>query len=169
MSLGLSPPAPAAGAVRWRGGALLWASLGLNAFLVALCLARLLYGDVHPGASGPPIARIVAALAPDDAARFGAEMEARRDAITPARAAVSQAQARLAAAIRRAPFDPPAVRAALAEWQASWQGFVASFNVAVLAGLAQLSDDGRARFAAASVAEDARHVAAEQSYLKRGR
>jgi len=165
-------PAPAAGLLQRRGFPLLWASLGLNAFLAALCLSHLLHGGLGPAAPAAaqaPIARIVGALRPDDAARFRAALDARRGAITPARAAVSDAQARLAAAIRRTPFDPPGVRAALADWQASWQAFVVSFNAAVLAGLADLSDDGRARFADASLAEDARHVAAQQSYLEHGR
>jgi hypothetical protein len=161
-------PAPVAGVLGRRGFPLLWVSLGLNAFLAALCLSHLLHGGLGPAAQAP-IARIVGALRPDDAARFRAALDARRGAITPARAAVSDAQARLAAAIRRTPFDPPGVRAALADWQASWQAFVVSFNAAVLAGLADLSDDGRARFADASLAEDARHVAAQQSYLEHGR
>jgi hypothetical protein len=163
---------PAPSVLGRRGFPLLWASLGLNAFLAAVCLSRLLHGGIgpaEPAAAQAPIARIVGALRPDDAARFRAALDARRGAITPARAAVSDAQARLAEAIRRTPFDPPGVRSALADWQANWQIFVVSFNAAVLAGLAELSDDGRARFADASLAEDARHVAAQRSYLEHGR
>jgi hypothetical protein len=153
-----------------RAAGVLWGSLGLNVFLLALCLSRVLHGGLAETAPPQaPIARIVAALGPADAGKFRAAMEANRGAITPARAAVSAAQIRLAAAIRRSPFDPHAVGTALTDWQACWQRFVAAFDVAVLAGLTQISDDGRQHFADASMAEDARHVAAQQSYLERGR
>lgn len=149
-------------AARWWGR-LLWTSLGLNVFLLALILARVAHvgrQEVAPPPHEAPISRIIAALPPEDAMRFRAVLVARRGAILPARAAVSAAQGRLAEAIRHRPFDSPAVTAALADWREKWQRFAMIFNSAVLAGLATLSDDGRARFADAAQAEDARHAAA---------
>ena len=147
---------------RWWGR-LLWTSLGLNVFLLALMLARVAHVGRQEVTAPPheaPISRIIAALPSQDAARFRAVLVARRGVIMPARAAVSAAQARLAEAIRRRPFDQSAVSVALADWRENWQRFAMIFNSAVLAGLATLSDDGRARFADAAQAEDARHAAA---------
>ncbi len=137
---------------------LLGCSLALNAFLLALVGTHLVHATAPVATNAPesPIDRMAASLAPADAARFRAAIEARRPDFQPARDAVSAAHLAVAAAIGRVPYDPDAVRSALEQWQESWRAFTSRFDQAFLASVGVLSDDGRARLARAAADEDAR-------------
>ena len=136
------------------------ASLALNAFLVALLAAYLLRPALAPSAPGRgngPIGRIVDALPDAEASRMRAVLDRARPERDAAREKVAAAQRTVAAAIAKRPYDEAEVRRALDAWQASWQDFATDFDQMLIQALGTLSDDGRARFAAAALAEDARH------------
>lgn len=160
MSLSLQ----AAASPRVAGRAALLASLALNAFLAALLAARLLAAPAPEPAPDTPLARMTAALPPEDAARFRAAVLAYGPSLQPSRTALAAAHATLADAIARSPYDPPSVAAALAAWQAAWRAYATGFSGALVTALGTLSDTGRARFAAAARDEDARRQAAEQGH-----
>ncbi len=136
------------------------ASLALNAFLVAWLAAHLLRPAVAPSAPGRvngPIGRIVDALPDAEASRMRAVLDRARPEREAARDRVAAAQRAVAAAVAHRPYDEAEVRRKLAGWQASWQDFATDFDAVLMEALRTLSDDGRARFAAAALAEDARH------------
>lgn len=139
--LGARPPARTA---------LLWLSLVLNAFLVALLGAHLLRAPAPHPHHGPEavIARMAAVLPPADAARFQADMARGRDAYRSARARLEQAHAAFVATIAHQPYDAAASRAALATWRADLQEFTARFGDSLVTALADVSPAGREKLAA---------------------
>ena len=154
MSLSAGLIAPPRRRFGWFG-----ASLALNVFLLALLGAHLIrpaLGPAAPARGDGPIGRIVEALPEPDAARMRAVLDRARPGRSAGRERVSAAQRDIAAAIARTPYDEAAVRAALAAWQARWHEFTTGYNTALIEGIGTLSDEGRARFAAAALAEDAR-------------
>jgi uncharacterized membrane protein len=141
---------------------LLAVSVALNVFLAAALgafLARPLFAPPKPRYG--PMGRMIEALPADDAARMRAALERARPQQMVARDRVSVAQREVSAAIARNPYDEAAVRRALAAWQESWQGLIAEFNGELITALGTVSDEGRARFASAALAEDARRRAGE--------
>lgn len=156
MSLALAPVAAS------RRPGLLGVSVALNVFLVALIAAHLLRPALAPPprAEGP-IGRIVDALPLTEAIRMRAVLDRAQPGRQAARDRVSAARREVASAIARTPYDEDGIRRALAAWQASWHDFTTDFNAVLIEALRGLSDDGRARFAAAALAEDARHRRAE--------
>jgi uncharacterized membrane protein len=149
---------------RSAGGGLLGLSLALNVFLLALIATHLLRPVLLPAPetrSESRLDRIAAALPADDAERFRAVLDRERPVYQPARESVSAAQRAVAAAIAHVPYDEAAVRDALQEWQANWRGFSARFSQVFLDAVGTLSDEGRARLAQASLAEDARRRKAD--------
>lgn len=142
--------------VRSRGGRiwLLRISLAFNAFFVALIVAHMLRPHLEPPHPAPEtsgiVARLTAALPPQDAAQFRARLDARRGDFDPQRARIDAARQALLEAIARDPFDPDAVRQALADYQQSWRDFTGHFNPAFLAALEAVSPAGRAQLAAAA-------------------
>jgi len=133
---------------------LLWASLAFNAFFVALIVAHVMRPHLErpqptPETSGI-VARLTAALPPRDAAQFRARLDARRGDFDPQRARIDTARQALLEAIARDPYEPSAVKQALADYQQSWRDFNGRFNPAFLAALEAVSPAGRAQLAAAA-------------------
>ncbi len=159
MSLAVAPVAAS------RRPALFALSLALNVFLVALIGAHLLrpalVAPAAPSRAEGPIGRIVDALPQAEAIRMRAVLDRARPERQAARDRVSAAQHDVASAIAHSPYDEDEIRHALAAWQASWHDFTTDFNAVLIEALRGLSDDGRARFAAAALAEDARRRRAE--------
>ena len=142
-----------------RRAGLFTASVALNLFLVMLLAAHLLRPTLAPAApphGEGPIGRIIDGLPASDAGRMRAVLDRALPERTAARDRVSAAQREVAAAIARTPYDEAAIRRALLAWQASWQDFSTVFNTELIEAIRTLSDEGRARFAAAALAEDAR-------------
>ncbi|HTW25503.1 MAG TPA: periplasmic heavy metal sensor [Acetobacteraceae bacterium] len=133
----------------WRFG--LWASLALNAFLLALLAARLLAPP--PPHHGPPdvqrvIARMAATLPPEDAARFRSVMTGRAPALQAAQDRLRAAHRTAAAAIGAVPFRAADAEAAMAAFRAAWLDLARQLGQALVVAAGDLSPQGRARLAA---------------------
>lgn len=146
----------------WR-----WLALSLslvcNVFLAAVIAGHFLgrgAGRVAVPVGGTPLARALertqAILPAKDAATFRAVLE--RDKPRYARAAIQVALARraLEREIAAEPFDPKAASQALAEWRASWSGFVDDFSGPLIEALAAISPEGRSRLVIARRAREQR-------------
>ncbi len=140
----------------WRRRLLLLSlSVALNIILASYLGAHLL-PHPHPHRMEGPLGRMMAGLSDDDQQRFRTALEAGRAEGVAARADIATAEEHLAAAIERVPFDHEAVAAALSQWRLAWENHGREINAAVLAGIASLSDDGRARFATGARANAAK-------------
>ncbi|MDJ0387754.1 periplasmic heavy metal sensor [Roseomonas sp. E05] len=131
---------------------LLGASLALN-----LVLGALLWQDSAPDL--PPVSRMQAhierILPEPDRSAFRRAMEAGRPAYEPARAALRDSHAAVRAALTREPFDPAALRAAMAASRERWGEFGQLFEDSLAAGLSAISPEGR-RLIAEDMARDGR-------------
>lgn len=155
---------PAARVFAPARGHLFALSVALNVFLMAMIGAHLARPNIVPAnfpRAGAPLGRIIADLPPAEADTVRAVLDNEKPAYQAARERVSAAHREVAAAIARTPYDEGAVRHALASWQSAWHDFSTRFNLVFLDAVRALSDQGRARLAAAALAEDARHRQAE--------
>jgi len=140
--------------VRLRGARWgLWASLALNVFLAAIIVAHVAAhrGPSHgPGASagfGARIDRMAASLPDADGARLRAAFGARSEQVTEAAKSFRQAMAGVRRSLRAEPFDPAALRAAMAESRAKRGAIEEELQAVVAAAAAEMSPEGRTRLA----------------------
>ena len=135
-----------AGTTGWRR-TVLAASLVLNLFLAAVVVGHLLRADIDARGGATLLARGIAqamsSLSTRDAAAFTAAL--RQDAPQYREAAKQLAEARLNLEhqITADRFDPAAVQAALAAWQAKWNRFMDGFGPTLVDALGQISPAGR--------------------------
>ena len=124
-------------------------SLLLNAFLAALILGHVWRGISQNTEGETPLIRALSnaesALSPADAAQFRTVMTNDAPRFLPAGKRLEEAREVLKNAIAASPYDPPAVRAALAAWQARWNDFVGAFRDPLTDALGAISPDGRRR------------------------
>src|SRR4051794_35876696 len=137
----------------WRTR-LLFVSVAGNLFAAALIGAHYTMRPARP--PGPPRAAIIMDrmahdLAPDDAARFRAAMQARMPEIEAARARMEQARDAMSRAIAQSPYDEAAVRQALKAWQQAWIAMSDDLGTGMLTAVSGLSPDGRRRLAEAGM------------------
>jgi uncharacterized membrane protein len=145
-----SPSAPASGGL-WSRRVLL-VSLALNLFFVGACAAlawRHYLPREHGGAwtPGVRIERMAAALPAGDADVLHAEFRAQAEKTEAAHGAFRTAQARMRSALRAEPFDPAALRAAMADTRAARAKLDETLQDVVAAASARMTPDGRHRLA----------------------
>ena len=113
----ISPPAPAPAGRRSRW--ILFVSLALNLFFIgawaAFAWRHYAWERHHPWTPAMRIERLAEALPAADAEKLRAEFRTRQSNIDAAIASFRQAQRALREALRADPFDPAALRAAMAE------------------------------------------------------
>jgi hypothetical protein len=136
----------------WRRFALP-VSVILNLFFVTLIGGHELRTkmDEHAAGSAPlmrALANADSSLSASDAAAFNAVM--RRDAPRYAAAAqqLDEAREQLETRITADPYNPIAVRQALAAWQVSWNRFIGDVGDPLVDALAQVSPEGRRKLVA---------------------
>lgn len=139
-------PRPAARTVM---AALLGASLVLNLVLGALVLWRPRPPVQAARGFDRMVGRIEAALPPDDRPRFRDVLAAERDRYAAPLTAMRAASAEVDAVMRRTPYEPEALRAALQEWSVRMTAFNAAFGDTLADALGAVSPEGRAKIAAA--------------------
>lgn len=93
--------------------------------------------------------RIEAALPAEDRPRFRAVLDAEREGYAQELAALRAAGTTVDAAMAREPFDPAAMREALAEWSTRWAAFNTAFTGTMVHAMQAVSPAGRAQIAAA--------------------
>jgi uncharacterized membrane protein len=146
-----SPPAPPAAGSRSRR--ILLASLALNLFFVGAWAAlewRHHFGARHGGAPGTPetrIERLASALPAADAEKLRNEFRARREKIEAATAAYRLAQGRMRAALRAEPFNPDALRTAMADARTARLQLDEALQDVIAAASAQMAPEGRRKLA----------------------
>ena len=143
MSLAqLAPTSTARGATRW----LLLGSLALNLFFVGVAVAMAIRApaprtwdrDVFVR-----VERIAATLPPSDAGLLHAQIDANRAAIEDTQTKYHAAQHAIRATLRQEPFDPAALRAAMADTRAARQNFDQTIQGAFASVAVQMSAAGR--------------------------
>ena len=141
------------GAMRWPSGrALLGGVLGASLALNLMLGGLLLFGPGRPEhrrGLDRMIDRIEAALPAADRPKFKAVLEAEHDRYAGPLAAVRSGGAEGDAAMARVPFDPEALRQAMAAWSARWAAFNEAFTETMVHAMAAVSPAGRAQVAAA--------------------
>lgn len=141
----------------WLLRGALGASLALN-----LVLGYLLQAGPQ---RGPDVeraqARIERVLSEPDRLVFHRAMEAGRPEFQAALREHRQGRPAVAEALAAEPFDPEALRAAMAQSRARWQSFSTSFENSMIQGFAAMSPEGRRR-----VAEDMRGRGGQRSGQK---
>ncbi|MXP64649.1 periplasmic heavy metal sensor [Roseomonas sp. M0104] len=137
---------------------LLGASLALN-----LVLGGVLWWRSGPDL--PPVSRMQAhlerILPEPDRSVFQRSMEKGRPGYEAARAAVRESHAAVRAALTREPFDPAALRAAMAASRERWGEFGRLFEDSLATGLTAVSPEGR-RLIAEDMARDSRRHRGER-------
>lgn len=133
----------------WRTR-LLWLSLGLNLFLMALVAAPHMWPH-RPG--GPPgfdglVRRMARSLPPADADGFRAAMDRERPWYEMSRQRLADARMEIGRQIGRQPFDPAATRAAMSEMQNRLRESSLRFDESLVTALAGLSPEARAQLSA---------------------
>lgn len=123
----------------------LGASLALNLVLAGLLLTRP-ERPVRPDISRWQ-AHLESVLPEADKPAFHRAMEAGRARYDPALEAHRAARDASDAAIRQEPFDPAALRAAMATGRQRWQEFSTAFEDSIVAGMAMISPEGRQKLA----------------------
>ena len=93
--------------------------------------------------------RIEAALPATDRPKFRAVLDAERESYAGELAALRAAGLAVDVAMARDPFDPAALRAALAEWSGRWALFNQAFTGTMVNAMQAVSPAGRAQIAAA--------------------
>jgi uncharacterized membrane protein len=129
--------------------ALLGASLVLNLVLGALVLWRPKPPIQAARGFDRMLGRIEAALPPPDRPRFREVLATERDRYAGALATMRAASAEVDTVMRRTPYDPEALRAALHEWSMRTVAFNAAFGDTLADALGAVSPEGRAKIAAA--------------------
>lgn len=130
-------------------GAALGASLVLNAVLGGLLLSAPRPAEHRGRGLDRMIGRIEAALPAEDRPRFRAVLEGERESYAREFAAMRAAGVAVDEAIARDPFDPGALRGALADWTARWAEFNAAFSTTMVHAMEVVSPSGRKQIAAA--------------------
>jgi uncharacterized membrane protein len=131
----------------WRRIAL--GSILVNLFLVALIGGHLWRRDLHLNARSPTpvldavLARVEADLGSADAAAFHSVLERDRSNYLDDAKQIGASRDALAARIAAEPYDPVAVRAAFATWQAIWDRFLAAATGTIVDALGKVSPSGR--------------------------
>lgn len=127
-------------------------SIVLNLFLLGVIAGHFLahrQGATELPLSAAPLARAAAraeaVLAPADAAAFRNTLEHHRPQYAEAAEQVTAARRALERQIVAEPYDPQAVRQALAAWRASWNQFIGDFSGPLVDALSSISPDGRHR------------------------
>jgi uncharacterized membrane protein len=137
---------------RW----LLIASLALNLFFIGTIAAlavRHYILPAQPAATERPrtaagrIERMAAPLPPADAERLRATFRPRASEAEEARGALNRAFERTQAALRKEPFDPAQLRAALADVRATRPAYELVMQEVYLAAAGAMSPEGRAKLA----------------------
>ncbi|TMJ01899.1 MAG: periplasmic heavy metal sensor [Alphaproteobacteria bacterium] len=137
---------------RW----LLVGSLALNLFFIGTIGALVVRHYVmpaQPAATERPrtaaarMERLAAPLPAADAEKLRAAFRAREAAAESAREALNRAFDRVNAALRREPFDPAQLRAALGEVRAARPGYEQVMQEIYLTAATAMSAEGRARLA----------------------
>jgi uncharacterized membrane protein len=123
----------------------LGASLALNIVLGGLLLMRP-ERPVRPDV-GRLAAHLESLLPEADRPAFHQALEAARPSYMASLQAQRDSRAVVDAAMRRDPFDPAALRAAMAAGRNHWQEFSQSFEDSLVAGMAMISPEGRRRLA----------------------
>ncbi|WP_338050927.1 periplasmic heavy metal sensor [Roseicella aerolata] len=121
----------------------------LNLVLGGLLLTR--PAPVEPRGRGfdRMVGRIEATLPAEDRPKFRAVLEAERESYAGELAAFRAASRAVDAAMAREPFDPEALRAALATWSERWAAFSLAFTATMVQAMEAVSPAGRAQIAAA--------------------
>lgn len=132
----------------WRTR-VLWASLGLNLFCLALLAVPYMS---HRRPSGPPsfdmiVGRIARDLPAADADTFRQAMGGQRPEFDAARERLAQSRAALAHSIAEQPFDPAATRAALTAMQDRLRDGASRFDDDLVTAMTELSPAGRTQLA----------------------
>ena len=129
-----------------------WASVGLNVFLLTLIGAHegahWLRQPSRPGLDGFS-ERLARDLPSADGERFRTAMQRERPLLRAAQDRLDEARAALSRSVARTPYDEALVRQRLSEVQQRWQELSERFAAALAPTLASLSDDGREKVAAA--------------------
>ena len=134
-----------------------------RSLIAALCGASLVLNAVFAGLlwwrpTPPPrggrgfdrmVGRIESALPEPDRPRFKAVLAAERGRYAGSLAAMRAASAEVDAVMRRDPYDPEALRDALALWAERMVDFNRAFGETLAEALAVVSPEGRAQIAAA--------------------
>ena len=137
---------------RW----LLIGSLALNLFFIGTIgslAVRHYVMAAQPAATERPrtaaarIERLAAPLPPADAEKLRATFRPRAAEAEEARAALNRAFERIQAALRKEPFDPAQLRAALAEVRTTRPAYELVMQEIYLAAAGAMSPEGRARLA----------------------
>lgn len=133
---------------------LLGASLALNLVLGGVLWWR-------AASDLPPVSRMQAhierILPEPDRGTFQRAMEAGRPSYEPAQAALRDSHAAVRTALTHEPFDPAALRAAMAASRERWQAFGRSFEDSLAAGLSAISPGGRQLIAEDMARVEQRH------------
>ncbi|HVE20454.1 MAG TPA: periplasmic heavy metal sensor [Acidocella sp.] len=136
----------------WRRIALP-ASLVLNLFFAALIGGHVWRDKMSESDAQPPLAaalaKVQATLSTPDAAAFTAVLHRDAPGFLTAAQQFDDARAQLAHQITAEPYNPEAVRQALAVWQVSWNHFMNDFSGPLVDALAQISPQGRSSLIAA--------------------
>ena len=135
----------------WRTR-LLWTSLCLNVFGVALLSVPLFLRPPHHPPAGPPnfdgvVARMARDLAPEDAEVLRTEMGRERPWYEIGRERVDEQRDALATTVAREPFDQAATHAALQSMQDRMRESATRFDDSLVMAVAKLSPTGRVRLA----------------------
>lgn len=140
----------------WRTR-LLFVSFAVN--LVTIPMAGMRYfGHFGPPPlpPGPPrpqmmVERLTKELPPADGEKFRSAVEPHIEEIEVARVRMEAARTAMLRAIGSTPFEPEAVQASMRKWQQSWKAWSDGIGVAMLAGLQDVSAEGRQQLAEAGL------------------
>ncbi len=135
----------------WRTR-VLWTSLCLNVFGLALLLVPLFIRMANRLPPGPPsfegfVARMARDLPTADADILRIEMARERPWYEMGRDRLNESRTAVAQSVARDPFDPAAAHAALAELQNRMRESATRFDDSLVLAVTKLSPDGRARLA----------------------
>lgn len=147
MTIAHAISSPARGGSRW----LLLGSLALNLFFIGLAAASFVRDQAPLDRSvSARIERVAATLPSSDADKLRAEFAGNRAGVEGARAQYENARDDIRAALRREPFDPAAMRDAMAKARAARQGFDLVLQTMFAKAADEMSSDGRKKLAAYS-------------------
>lgn len=142
MTLAQLAPAMTRGSSRW----LLLGSLALNLFFIGVALAMTIRTPAPPAWDRNVfvrVERIATTLPPSDAELLRGQIKANREAIEDTQTKYRTAQDSIRATLRQDPFDPAAMRAAMAKTRAARQNFDQVIQGVFATTAAQMSAAGR--------------------------
>jgi uncharacterized membrane protein len=142
MTLAQFAPAMTRGSSRW----LLLGSLALNLFFVGAAVAVAIRAPVAPAWDRNVfvrVERIATTLPPSDADLLRGQIKTNREAIEDTQSKYHTAQDSIRATLRQEPFDPAAMREAMAKTRAARQNFDQVIQGVFAATAAQMSAAGR--------------------------